>query len=116
MTFVDNNYHSVKLIKENLQRINAERDTCQCYKANALHFLEDLKRAMILFLRTLPYGLDIPEEFFLPAGNICGIPVYLCWNTPQKKPLPPATGSISATKKWVTPPCGCSADHRKIVF
>ncbi|MFO7841200.1 MAG: 16S rRNA (guanine(966)-N(2))-methyltransferase RsmD [Fidelibacterota bacterium] len=64
VTFVDNNYHSIKLIKENLQRINAERDTWQCYKANALHFLERSKECYDIIFADPPYGLDIPEEFF----------------------------------------------------
>ncbi|MDZ7821288.1 MAG: RsmD family RNA methyltransferase [Candidatus Marinimicrobia bacterium] len=62
--FVDNHSCSLRLIRENLDRIGVPKDCRRCTKANALHFLERTDETFDLLLADPPYGLDLPEAFF----------------------------------------------------
>lgn len=64
VTFVDLDQRSLKLIRQNLEHIGVEENSCTVIKDNALRFIRRETEKYDLILADPPYGLELPEDFF----------------------------------------------------
>ena len=67
--FVDNDPRSVRLIKNNLEKIAAPASSWKCIKANAFRFIEQNTHKFDVILADPPYDLTLPSEFFEACRN-----------------------------------------------